>query len=412
MGRSGHPLRVATTAAAFSGNKGAASMLAAVIDNLPNHVGECRFDVLTTYPERDAPLAPAAATVVSFKPLQVLLTFPVAILAGLATRLGVPARIFRWTPALRALIDADVVVDVAGISFVDGRGIPILAYNAMMAAIPLLLGRPVVKVAQALGPFDKPLNRAAARLILPRIAWIGARGEKTAEHLDALGLHNFAQVADLAFTMHVPPDAETAADELIGRWDGTRIGVAPSSVVDRYCQKAGIDYAKLMAEFIDGLAADTDLEVMAFAHSAIPGAGESRMNDLPVLGRIAELSSHPRLRVVADDLSPAELRALISRCDLVVTSRFHAMVSALATGTPVLVVGWSHKYGEVLADFGLSGQALDYSELTPAGLLVRLKERLAALAEDEALIRSAQPTVADRSEENYRAVARVVEGRP
>ena len=50
----GTELRVATLGAAFSANKGAASMLYAVIQNLPDSLGRCRFDVLTTYPDEDA----------------------------------------------------------------------------------------------------------------------------------------------------------------------------------------------------------------------------------------------------------------------------------------------------------------------------------------------------------------------
>ena len=37
------------------------------------------------------------------------------------------------------------------------------------------------------------------------------------------------------------------------------------------------------------------------------------------------------------------------------------MISALATATPVVVLGWSHKYAEVLDEFGLTGLALDHT---------------------------------------------------
>ena len=49
----------------------------------------------------------------------------------------------------------------------------------------------------------------------------------------------------------------------------------------------------------------------------------------------------------------------------IVTSRFHAMISALVERTPLLVVGWSHKYGEVLAQFGLVDAAMLRANRTP-----------------------------------------------
>ena len=34
-------------------------------------------------------------------------------------------------------------------------------------------------------------------------------------------------------------------------------------------------------------------------------------------------------------------------------SRFHALVAALSQGIPVAALGWSHKYAELLGEFGL-----------------------------------------------------------
>ncbi len=50
----------------------------------------------------------------------------------------------------------------------------------------------------------------------------------------------------------------------------------------------------------------------------------------------------------------AELRRLVRVCDVVGVSRFHAMVGALAESVPVAVMGWSHKYAEVMDSFGLA----------------------------------------------------------
>jgi len=52
----------------------------------------------------------------------------------------------------------------------------------------------------------------------------------------------------------------------------------------------------------------------------------------------------------------------------VAVSRFHAMVGALSIGVPVAVVGWSHKYLEVMKQFGLEEFVFDYSAHDPGAL--------------------------------------------
>ncbi|MFN5650297.1 MAG: hypothetical protein ACK49M_02295, partial [Actinomycetes bacterium] len=110
-------MRVAIVGAALSANKGAAAMLETVIARQPGVSGPCTFDILTTYPEADAPLVPAGADarVVGLQPLRLaLVEFPVAVLAFVARLARLPLGWVR-TRASRAILDADVVVDVAGI---------------------------------------------------------------------------------------------------------------------------------------------------------------------------------------------------------------------------------------------------------------------------------------------------------
>src|SRR5688500_5505290 len=142
-------------------------MLQAVIDNVP----DARFSVLTTFPADDREEAhDERAVIVSAEPLELaLLLWPLALVIAVLRACRLPWRWLCIRPALRHLRDADVVVDVAGISFADGRGLPIVIYNALMTSLPIMLGRPTVKASQALGPFRSPVNRALARLVLPRL---------------------------------------------------------------------------------------------------------------------------------------------------------------------------------------------------------------------------------------------------
>lgn len=386
--------RIATLGAALSANRGAASMLQAVVDNLP----DARFSVLTTFPAEDREeVADERMTVVSAEPVELAaILWPLAVVIAVLRTCRLPWRWLCVRPALRHLRDADVVVDVAGISFADGRGAPIVVYNALMTSLPLLLGRPTVKLSQAMGPFRSPLNRSLARAVLPRLRAVCARGARTEAHCDELGLRNVTPAADLAFTMQSPPASA---------FERPTVGVAPSGVVHGYCTKAGIDYPALLATFVDRLVAARDVDVVVFPHSSRRTVTGGRMDDRPVCRAVHELvTSKERCRLVDEPLDHLELRSLIAGCELLVTSRFHAMISALATTTPVLVVGWSHKYREVLDELGLEGCEVDWRAADASLVLDRALDLLDRRDEIRATIAAALPGVRRRSMRNYEVV--------
>ena len=141
----GHVRHVSIVGGALSANKGAAAMVETVMTRLPPVMGECRFTLLTTYPHADSSRLPVgvAAGVVGLQPLRLaLIEFPVALLARVARALRIPLGWVR-SRGCRAMLDSDVVVDVAGISFADGRGVPILFYNALMTGVPVRNSSPM-----------------------------------------------------------------------------------------------------------------------------------------------------------------------------------------------------------------------------------------------------------------------------
>jgi polysaccharide pyruvyl transferase WcaK-like protein len=273
----------------------------------------------------------------------------------------------RWRPRhgpARALADAQVVADVSGIAFMDGRGIPTLIYNVLLVFLPWAFGVPVVKIAQALGPFRNPLNRLAAKATLRLVSWIGLRGAETAQNFEILGVGNAEPAADIAFLLEVGPKDEARAASQLPK-DGHVTLIVPSAVVEQSCRAHGIDYVARMAQLVDGLTAAGHVAVL-IAHSAREDEGGGHTNDLPTCRRIAETS---QATLIDREIDARQLRALIGRSRMLITSRFHALISGLATTTPTFVVGWSHKYREVLFEFGLEEWVVDFRDLTDEALL-------------------------------------------
>ena len=387
-------------------------MVETVIARLPEFVGPCQFDLLTTYPDEDSGRVPSGSrvNVVGLEPLRLaLVEFPIAVLARLARVLRLPLGWVR-TRANRAILDSDVVVDVAGISFADGRGIPITIYNALMTGLPLLLGTPTVKAAQAMGPFTTQPNRTLARIVLPRLAAICARGAKTRAHLDTLHLSNVSDVADLAFSLDESAELPPHVQQKIDGIDGDFIVVMPSAVVKSLFEKTGRHYVAAMVALIQQLRASTGVAIVIAPHSYRVNHPEGRMNDGPVCREIsAACSSIGGVVGVDADLTAGELRHLIARSRVLVTSRFHAMISGLATCTPTVVVGWSHKYREVLDDFGLVDFGMDSAELEhPSVIVEKVVEALRSHDEISTKIQAALPGVQARSLRNFETISAVI----
>ena len=406
------PVRIAIIGAALSANKGAAAMVESVMARLPNEMGECHFDVLTTYPEADESRVPEGvdAAVVGLQPLRLaLVEFPIACLALVARTLRLPLFWVR-SRGCRTMLDSAVVVDVAGISFADGRGFAIVVYNALMTGVPLLLGVPVVKAAQALGPFQSMPNKWLAPLVLRRVKTVCARGARTREHLDSLGGVNAVDVADLAFSLDEAAGLPLEVSSVLGSIDSNFIVVMPSAVVRGIFEAKGGDYVTAMASLVSEIRNKTGRSVVIAPHSYRAGLPEGRMNDGPVCREVASACAGDIQVLGLDaDLTAGELRHLVALSSVLVTSRFHAMISGLATSTPTVVVGWSHKYKEVLDDFGLSSLGLDSSALNNPSEIADVVARVLSTRDElSQQISAGLPAVKIRSLRNFSAIAEAV----
>lgn len=379
-------------AATCHGNRGAQAMLETVVGRLSREQPGLRFHVFSYYPAADRALVrDDRVSIHSSTPVALVAwLLPWSLVFGLA-RLLFGRRVLRLAPAaIRGLAESAALVDLAGVSFIDGRE-KFLPFNALTILPAWLLGTPVAKMPQATGPFQGLANRWAARWVLPMCRMFWARGPRTHQHLLDAGFPGlrFAQADDIAFN-HQPEYSltdeggallEQRLDTLRRMRAGARgvIGVCPSSVVAAKARREKGDYEPALVALIEGLAGQGFLVVL-FPNATRDSAGEAeRNNDLPLMRRLAaavEGGRHAVRPVMFDfDLNASGIKRVIGETDVVVVSRFHAMVGALSLEVPPAVLGWSHKYAEVMARFGLEANVLDYTQLDGADLVARA-ERL------------------------------------
>ncbi|MGZ0710520.1 polysaccharide pyruvyl transferase family protein (plasmid) [Coraliomargarita sp. W4R53] len=398
---------------ALSGNKGAAAMLESAIQTLGERLGEVDFTLLSMYPAEDA-----AQNI-----------YPnLRIVAATPRKLGVSinslALAYRLLPFLRgtirknskaiaALTNSAVLLDQGGITFTDGRE-KFLLYNIASILPALNTKTPVFKCAQAVGPFTNPVNRFAAKTFLPKVRTLVTRGRLTHEFAEGLGLQNLYAGADYAFSLEMDGNER---DEIARHFDmsffdgGDVVGVCPSVVLQKKVDARGGDYTAQMVGFIEHLQAQGK-RVALVPHSVRTGTDKTHNNDLPLCRDIYQrLSVSNNVLFVDRELTSQQLRYLIGQCGLFVASRFHAMVSSLAMAVPTLVIGWSHKYKEVLEMFELEEWAFGHDQLSPS----HLQERFAALEAQknqvQAKLDAHLPQVKARSVAQADLIAELVRGR-
>jgi colanic acid/amylovoran biosynthesis protein len=390
------PPTISIIGSALTGNMGAVAMLESTIASLRELLPGVRFVLFSVYPDQDRRANPHAdLEIVSAAPRQLGITIN---LLGVAYRCLPFLRgvLRRRSRAIGALARSSALLDQGGITFSDGRE-KYLLYNVASILPALMVGIPVVKCAQAVGPFEGRLNRLVARFFLPRMHRIHTRGRITHELAEAFGLTNLERSADLAFALEftgLERDSVGQSLDMMPFSRGDVVGVSPSAVIARKVDSIpGGDYVRETVAFIRGLL-DEGRTVAIIPHSVRRHTERTHNNDLPLCRDLATaIGPDERLILVDQELSSQELRYVISLCGFFVASRFHAMVSALATGVPTVVIGWSHKYREVLEMFDLKKWALGH-EIYASQLLA---ERLAVLESESdevrALLRVHLPTV-------------------
>ena len=416
------------------GNRGAEAMVSVVVGEIRRSQPDARFALHTYHPDEDrAILTDPTIDVLDVTPRTVALRMiPAAALHGvvgpLLRRVGVG-----WCPAsIAGMVRSDVVVDVSGIAFNDGR-LGVSLYNLLSVLPAHLVGTPVVRLSQAFGPLERPANRLLARVALRLGTHAVARGQRSLALLDRAGLADPARTSvapDLALLYddgYCLTEPHTDRVEELEAWmrddDTPVVAVVPSSLLLGRFREDGRDYVTAVVTQVEHLLG-TGRRVLLLPNATKHGTGSERNNDFTAIDaamcRLEEAgvmtASPGAVRAVDFDVNTTGIRRLIAACEAVVTSRFHAMVAALALGVPVMVLGWSHKYTEVLAAFGQGRHAVDaLTEVAPGddgregsgALGERIDAFLAAAPAERARIAAALPgVVADARKQIALAVGR------
>lgn len=233
--------------------------------------------------------------------------------------------------------EIDVVLDASGFKYSDQFGALGTWRRAKRMARWKKSGKKVVLLPQAFGPFEIPRVRDAVRLIADHADLICARDLESYQYLvGAAGTReNIKMFPD--FTNILPgrlPEYFPAGQIRACLVPNTQMVVKTSDAVkDSY-----IPFFARCAQYLK----DSGLNPFILLHD-VP-------RDRTIAAEIKNASGFS-LDIIEDE-NPLHLKGIIGSCQLLVGSRFHALISALSQGVPALATGWSHKYEHLFKDYG------------------------------------------------------------
>ena len=205
-------------------------------------------------------------------------------------------------------------------------------------------GRRIVFMPQSFGPFKTEAVRQGVRSVVATADLIFAREESSLAYLEeAVGRDERFQLApDFTCLFHEQDVGRDPAAE-------SAVVVVPNVQMLKMTEESVAEaYRKFLREMIELLLARGE-SVVLLDHSPA--------NDAEFVVELDRLTGG-RCRVL-ENLSAGACKNVLRRAKLVITSRYHALVSALSEGAPALCTSWSRKYEDLVGNFGLKDVCLD-----------------------------------------------------
>lgn len=249
-------------------------------------------------------------------------------------------RIFKRHPyVLKAEID--VILDAAGLRFTDEASF-YKNDTGKLKKYYQSFTKPSLKIfflPQSFGPFREDWSQQQIKIVFNKAFYLYPREQVSLTHLEEV----FGRTPKIAvapdFTCLYKPDVPMA--KLLPL--NTAIIIVPNTRMITHGQSEDGEYM-LFLKIITQRLIDKGENIFLLNHQG--DADEKILLDL-------NTSLSVQLPILTN-LNAIEVKAIIGRAKLLISSRFHGVVSGLSQGVPTLCTGWTHKYGELLKDYEMS----------------------------------------------------------
>lgn len=243
---------------------------------------------------------------------------------------------FRRKYGLVSERDIVAVLDASGFAFGDQHGPKPTQTMADHCRRWKRQRKKVILLPQAFGPFTSSAIRSACRVLVENCDLVFAREEQSYQHLiDVAGQRSHIRIA---------PDFTPLVRGIVPEgWqpkDNTVFVVPNMRMLDKTDHKTAERYIPFLADTIKAVLKG-GLHAVVLIHTP---------EDKALVKPIQDACDVP-LDVI-EETCPLRLKGILGTACAVISSRFHALVGALSQDIPALALGWSHKYAQLMQDYG------------------------------------------------------------
>ena len=242
--------------------------------------------------------------------------------------------------------ELDAVLDISGFAFSDQWGSRLVENVNSLITFVKKKGAKYIFMPQAFGPFSSDHIKSEMNKTIEGADLIFARDKVSYETLkDVSPSKNILQSPDITISLH----NNQISDEV----DKYGCIVPNERMVDQgrefWPEGKYMEYLKSSIQKLS----ERGLKVYILLH-------DKGMGDVKLVNSLKEdYFMDNQLVSVRIEENPMKLKNFLGGAQLVIGSRFHALVSALSQDVPSMALGWSHKYNMLFEEYGVEKLSFD-----------------------------------------------------
>lgn len=243
------------------------------------------------------------------------------------------------------LKDIDYVFDISGYAFGEKWGPKPLHDLKMFTRKIRNNGGKFFLLPQAFGPFGDEQMSEDVKEIISNVQLLIARDAQSLKFVESSleGSSDKVQLfPDITLTFEKYSDTENPA------FGPSYCTIVPNErMLDKASKQWQLRYIEVMSKMIVEIANGSDLSIVLLIH-AQGDSYDAEVGKMIIQNIPEELRSKVIFYVETD---PVKLKAIISKSQFLIGSRFHAIASALSSGVPAIGTSWLHKYEMLFDDY-------------------------------------------------------------
>lgn len=241
----------------------------------------------------------------------------------------------------RRLLETDFLVSSGG-GFLSSHYM--YGFRLYMYALAILSRKPFIIFRQSVGPFNTKLSQILVPAFLRRASYIQLRETYSSSLLEGYqGFKNITVHPDVAFTLRAGR-RNRRADVY-----GFCLKEAPSDS----------DYTSAVLALCRHILRQKDARIRLFSHTH---------RDDKYVKLVARKLDDSRVSAIEFTADARRLKELYSECELLISSRMHAIIFAASNGVPFIALSYEPKFVGLLKMVGNKHMLIDDKELNPDNL--------------------------------------------